>query len=109
MCAPVLKRSMSAYPEIPGSLPHRISRKANNMIPGVSANECQVAWIHYQQLVNDGLHEQFVATQLPGPASARPKPCAIRHQLAALLTRFWRSLQEVPIDTSKGIGQVLAR
>ncbi len=109
MSAPVPERTMSAYPDGPGSLPHRISRKANNMIPGVSANECQVAWIHYQQLVKDGLHEQFVATQLPAPASARSKPRAIRHQLGALLNRFWRSLQEVPIDMSKGIGQVLAR
>jgi hypothetical protein len=109
MCVPVGERTIVRARAFRADIPRPISRKANAMIPGINATDCQVALFHYQQLVKDGLRGQLIANQLATPASCRPMVGAIRHQLGALLTGIWRSLLNVRTDASKGFGQVMAR
>jgi hypothetical protein len=100
---------MRACPADPGSHPSQGRERGNTMLPGLSSADCQVAWILHQQLVKDGLHEQFMATLSPAPGNARPQRRSIRHQLGAFLSRSWRSLQDMRTNPSKSFGQVMAK
>lgn len=109
MCPSVRERTMRVCPASPGSHLSQGRERGNTMLPGLSSAECQVAWIYHQQLIKDGLHEQFMATLSPAPANARPRRHSIRYQLGAFLSLSWRSLQDMRTNPRKGFGQVMAR
>lgn len=109
MCRSARERSMSACPDVPRIKLWQDSRKANDMLPGSSAIEFEVAWGRHQQLVQDGLHEQRKATHLPASGRARSMLSAIRASWASLLVGACLRLPVVPIDGSKGIETVAAQ
>src|SRR4051812_9831301 len=109
MCRTARERTISACPDDPSIKPSQDSRKANDMLPGLSSVEGQVAWIRHQQLVKEGLHEQFMATHLPVPASAHSPRSVIRDRWTALLVGAWRSLHDVLFGATKGAGHITAQ
>ena len=57
------------------------------MYLGLSAADCRVAELRYQQMLVEGQHQQLVAGAHPAAAGTRPVSTSPRQQLGALLAR----------------------
>jgi hypothetical protein len=63
------------------------------MYPGLSAADCRVAELRYQQMLVEGQHQQFVAGAHPGASGTRPVSTSLRQQLGTLLVHAGQRLQ----------------
>jgi hypothetical protein len=67
------------------------------MFPGLSDTDCQVAVVHYQQLVAEGQRQQLSASARPTSGVTRVVCASVRRQVGALLLLAGRHLQvQVP-------------
>ena len=73
------------------------------MYPGLSDTNCQVANLHYRQLVNEGLRQQLVAGAHPASGVSRLVSGSVRRQVGALLVCAGQRLQGVQAVTSQGL------
>jgi len=73
------------------------------MYPGLSDTDCQVANLHYRQLVNEGLRQQRIAGAGPAPVVTGSVYASVRRRVGALLVCAGQRLQGVQAVTSQGL------
>jgi hypothetical protein len=74
------------------------------MVPGLSESDCQVAGLHYRQLVAEGQRQQLVASVHPASAGAHVVFASPRKQLGTLLVRVGERLKGLPGGTTEHLG-----
>jgi hypothetical protein len=74
------------------------------MFPGLTAADCQVAAFRYQQLVNEGQQQQFVAGNLSASVDILPLPTVVRKQLGTLMARAGQRLRGARTGTRDSLG-----
>jgi hypothetical protein len=65
------------------------------MYPGLSDADCQVAGLHYRQLVSAGQRQQFGAGVRPASGATRVVAGSVRRQVGAFLVCAGQRLQGV--------------
>ena len=83
---------------------HRPTAIEDNMYPGLSEADCQVATLHIRQLVNEGQSQQFVASVRPVPAGTRWLSEALR-QLGTLVVAVSQRLEGAKGVTRERFGR----
>ena len=73
------------------------------MYPGLSDTNCQVANLHYRELIDEGLHQQRVAGAHATSGATRLVSATVRRQVGALLVCAGQRLQGVQAVTSQGL------
>ena len=63
------------------------------MFPGLSDTDCQVAVVHYQQLVAEGQRQQLSASARPTSGVTRVVCASVRRQVGAFLVCAGQRLQ----------------
>ncbi len=79
-------------------------RQEDIMYPGLSEADCQVATLHFRQLVNEGQSQQIVASVRPVPAGTRWLSKALR-QLGTLVVAVSQRLKGAKGVTRESFGR----
>jgi hypothetical protein len=94
MCPFSPRRMMEACSDGPAIyLTNDDRREENDMYPGPSDTDWQVAKFQHRELLAMAQHQQFVASILAATTDARPMSTPIRRQLDTLLVRAGQRLQ----------------
>ena len=73
------------------------------MYQGLSDTNCQVANLHYRELVNEGLRQQRIAGTHPTSGATRLMSATVRRQVGAILVCAGQRLQGVQKVTSESL------